>query len=492
MEFFYLLVGIILAGFAVFVVMRNIQKARLLEATNNKDKEVESVRLDYINLDKDYTVLKSNIDEKEKLISELENKLNNESVSRQKADTIIATLTSEKNALETSILKQEAQLKELSSKLEKLNADNQNIERELIIHKEENKSLSEKLETERKQLNDIQEKFKAEFENLAHKILQSNTKEFSTASLKNLSDVLSPLKEKLNSFEKKVEDTYEKGLKDQSSLKAELLRLHELSMKLDEDAQNLTRALKSDTKKQGNWGEIILERVLERSGLSKDQEYFIQHTAHDETGRVFRPDVVVKLPDDKHIVIDSKVSLTAYTQYVSEDEETKKEVALKLHLNSIKKHIKELSSKSYDSLSEFNSPDFVLMFMPIEPAFALAVQTDPELFNYAWKERVVIVSPTTLLATLRTVASIWKYEKQNQNALEIAERGGRLYDKFVNFIKDMESIGLNLNRATKAYDDANKKLSSGSGNILRQVEQLKKMGVNTKANLPDKYLIDNE
>ena len=212
MEFFYLLVWIILAGFAVFVVMRNIQKARLLEATNNKDKEVESVRLDYINLDKDYTVLKSNIDEKEKLISELENKLNNESVSRQKAD--IATLTSEKNALETSIQKQEAQLKELSSKLEKLNADNQNIERELIIHKEENKSLSEKLETERKQLNDIQEKFKAEFENLAHKILQSNTKEFSTASLKNLSDVLSPLKEKLNSFEKKVEDTYEKVLKD--------------------------------------------------------------------------------------------------------------------------------------------------------------------------------------------------------------------------------------------------------------------------------------
>lgn len=492
MEFLYLTLGLVVAGIATFLVMRNVQRTKVIEAYQAKDNEINSLREEFSNLDKEFSVIKATLVEKDKLLADVEIKLSNEINLRQQADMNLAKLGSEKDNLQNELKKQELHFKDLNSKFDDISSEKQNAERNIIILREENKSLKEKLENERKQLNEIQQQFKAEFENLANKILQSNTKEFNAASIKNLSDVLSPLKEKLLSFEKKVEDTYEKGIKDQTNLKVELRRLHELSMRLDQDAQNLTNALKSDTKKQGNWGEIILERVLERSGLSRDQEYFVQQTAHNVSGQLFRPDVVVKLPDNKHLIIDSKVSLTAYTQYVSEDDGLKKDAALKLHLASIKKHIKELSSKSYDSLSEFNSPDFVLMFMPIEPAFALAVQSDPELFNYAWKERVVIVSPTTLLATLRTVASIWKYEKQNQNALEIAERGGRLYDKFVNFIKDMESIGTNIQRASKSYEDAHKKLSSGSGNILRQVEQLKKMGVSTKSSLPDKYTIDNE
>jgi DNA recombination protein RmuC len=492
MDIIYLLTGLAIGLVVGVLYMRNNLKSKILEASNNRESELNVLKEDFIRIDKRKEVLENSLNEKQQMFVETEKKLQEETVSRQNAEMLLAKIKSEKENLLADTDKLELALKELNVKYDKLSSDKLAVEKNNIILKEENKSLHEKLENERKQLEDIQKKFKDEFENLAHKILKDNTVAFNTSSTKNIGELLNPLKEKLQSFEQKVENTYEKGLKDQSDLKAELKRLHELSLKLDQDARNLTNALKSDTKKQGNWGEMILERVLERSGLQKNQEYFVQQTARDVEGKMLRPDVVVKLPDDKHLIIDSKVSLTAYTQFVSEDDGLNKDAALKLHLASVKKHVKELSAKSYDSLSEFNSPDFVLMFMPIEPAFAVAVQNDPELFNYAWKERVVIVSPTTLLATLRTVASIWKYEKQNQNALEIAERGGKLYDKFVNFVKDLDAVGANLQRASKSYDDAQKKLSSGSGNILRQVEQLKKMGVNTKNSLPEKYMIDNE
>lgn len=368
----------------------------------------------------------------------------------------------------------------------------QEAEKNIVALNSAFKNLEEKLETEKKQLEELQNKFKMEFENIANKILKQNTFEFNQTSNKAMSDLLTPLKEKIIDFEKKVEDTYQKGIKDQTDLKAELKKLYDLSIALDKDAQNLTKALKSDTKKQGNWGEVILERVLERSGLIKDQEYFLQYSAKSEEGATLRPDVLIKLPENKHLVIDSKVSLTAYTEFASAEDDLTQAAALKRHLDSIKKHVKELSEKQYDKLLGINTPDFVLMFMPIEPAFGVAVQADHELFNYAWKERVVIVSPTTLLATLRTVASIWKYEKQTQNAMEIADRGGKLYDKFESFVKDLETVGTNLERASKSYDDAHKKLTSGPGNLIRQVEQLKEMGVPTKKSLPQQYLNLND
>jgi DNA recombination protein RmuC len=352
--------------------------------------------------------------------------------------------------------------------------------------------LSEKLDTERKQLEELQKKFATEFENIAHKILKQNTLEFSQTSVKNMGELINPLKEKIRDFEKKVEDTYKQGLKDQTDLKVELRKLHELSLALDKDAKDLTKALKSDSKKQGNWGEVILERVLERSGLIKGEEYYMQFTGKSEDGSILRPDVVIRLPEEKHLVIDSKVSLTAYTEFASADNEMQRDVLLKKHLDSIRKHIKELSDKNYASLLGINSPDFVLMFLPIEPAFGLAVQNDHELFNYAWQQKVIIVSPTTLLATLRTVASIWKYEKQTQNAIEIAKRGGLLYDKFVNFVKDLEDVGKSIAGAEKAYNEAHKKLVSGRGDLINQAEQLKTMGVVTKKSLPAEYLETDE
>lgn len=492
MEFVFAFSGILIGGVIAFLFSSNKHKTSLLEQRKGFDNDISTLKNTIVELEKNKAVsdselsaLKLDLDEKVNLLESLNERL-------KKAENNEVKLKAENENFNEKSLQIEGMLKDLSSKYEKLNQAKQELEQKLIVQNEQNKTLSEKLDSERKQLTEIQEKFKAEFENLANKILQSNSREFSFSSGKAINELLSPLKEKLAGFEKKVEDTYDKGLKDRSELKNEVKRLYDLSLKLDEDARNLTSALKSDTKKQGNWGEVILERVLERSGLVKDSEYFLQQSARDDDGHLYRPDVIIKLPDEKHLIVDSKVSLTAYTKYVSEDDDKTREVALKQHLTSVRNHVKELSAKNYQDLGNFNTPDFVLMFMPIEPAFALAVQADAELFNYAWKERVVIVSPTTLLATLRTVASIWKYEKQNQNALEIAERGGKLYDKFVNFVKDLENIGSHLQRANKSYEEAQKKISSGAGNLIGQVEKLKKMGVSAKGSLPEKYLLDNE
>lgn len=382
----------------------------------------------------------------------------------------------------------EEKISELKEEVEKETNRREEASQLNVKYRSDFEHLSEKLDNEKKELENLQKKFATEFENIANKILKQNTLEFSQTSARNMGELINPLKEKISDFEKKVEDTYKQGLKDQTDLKVELRKLHELSMELDKDAKDLTRALKSDSKKQGNWGEVILERVLERSGLIKGEEYYMQFTGKSEDGSILRPDVVIRLPEDKHLVIDSKVSLTAYTEFASSDIELQRDILLKKHLDSIRKHIKELSDKNYASILDINSPDFVLMFLPIEPAFGLAVQNDHELFNYAWQQKVVIVSPTTLLATLRTVASIWKYEKQSQNAIEIAKRGGLLYDKFVNFVKDLEDIGKNIASAEKAYNEAHKKLISGRGDLIKQAEQLKEMGVVTKKSLPSEYL----
>lgn len=386
----------------------------------------------------------------------------------------------------------EAELSVLRTELQKETDNREKAVQQNVKYQSDFEHLSEKLDNERKQLEELQKKFATEFENIANKILKQNTLEFSQTSVKNMGELINPLKEKIRDFEKKVEDTYKQGLKDQTDLKVELRKLHELSLALDKDAKDLTKALKSDSKKQGNWGEVILERVLERSGLIKGEEYYMQFTGKSEDGNILRPDVVIRLPEEKHLVIDSKVSLTAYTEFASADTEVQRDILLKKHLDSIRKHIKELSDKNYASLLGINSPDFVLMFLPIEPAFGLAVQNDHELFNYAWQQKVIIVSPTTLLATLRTVASIWKYEKQTQNAIEIAKRGGLLYDKFVNFVKDLEDVGKSIAGAERAYNEAHKKLVSGRGDLINQAEQLKTMGVITKKSLPAEYLETDE
>lgn len=373
--------------------------------------------------------------------------------------------------------------------LEKIRGENTNLVGRLEKAKVEYLNLQEKLNTQKAELDEIQKKFTTEFENIANKILEKNSEKFTAANQKNLSDILNPLKEKINLFEKKVEDTYLKGLRDQTDLRAELKKLHELNSKISEEANNLTRALKGDVKKQGNWGEVVLERILERSGLNEgEQGYQKQFSDISEEGKRIQPDIVINLPDNKHIIIDSKVSLIAYERAVNAATEEERVSNIKEHLLSLKTHIKGLSEKHYQTASKLNSPDFVLLFIPIEASFGVAIQEDQDLFSFAWDRKVVLVSPSTLLATLRTISSVWQQENQTKNAIEIARQGGALYDKFVGFITDMENIGKNLDTTRKTYDLALNKLHVGSGNLVKRAETIKKLGAKTTKRLPNKML----
>lgn len=343
------------------------------------------------------------------------------------------------------------------------------------------RNLEEKLAERKKELDTIQEKFTAEFKNLANEILEKNSAKFSDLNKNSMSELLNPLKDKILTFEKKVEEAYDKELRDKISLREEVKKLYELNNRISEEANNLTRALKGDTRKQGDWGEVILETVLERSGLTKDREYRKQVITTNAGGDTIRPDYLVMLPDNRHIIIDSKVSLVAYENFVNMDDEEARPKFLKAHLESMKHHVKLLSEKNYFSSLEFNTPDFVLMFVPIESSFSVALQADQELFNYAWERRIVIVSPTTLLATMRTIASMWKMDKQSQHAFQIAEESGKLYDKFKLFMDDMVKVGSQINTTRSTYEDAMKKLVTGRGNLVQQAEKIREMGAkNTK------------
>ncbi|HET7178272.1 MAG TPA: DNA recombination protein RmuC [Chryseosolibacter sp.] len=348
------------------------------------------------------------------------------------------------------------------------------------------RNLEEKLMERKKEMDAIQERFTAEFKNLANEILEKNSAKFTDLNRNSMSELLNPLKDKILTFEKKVEEAYDKELRDKISLREEVKKLYELNNRISAEANNLTRALKGDTKKQGDWGEFILETVLERSGLTKDREYRKQVLTTNADGQTIKPDYLVLLPDKRHIIVDSKVSLTAYENFVNTDDEASRPKYLKAHLDSMKTHIKHLSEKNYFSSLEFNTPDFVLMFVPIESSFSLALQADQDLFNYAWEKKIVIVSPTTLLATMRTIASMWKMDKQSQHAFQIAEESGKLYDKFKLFMDDMVKVGNQLNSTKSTYEDAMKKLVSGRGNLVHQAEKLREMGAKNTRRLDDK------
>ncbi len=342
-----------------------------------------------------------------------------------------------------------------------------------------NENLVEKLEHQKTEIESLQKRLTAEFENIATKILKDRSDEFSISNHKNLSEILNPLKERIQLFEKKVDETYDKELREKISLREEVRKLTELNTRVSEEANNLTKALKGDVKKQGNWGEVILERVLERSGLTKGQEYEREEVVDGADMSVQRPDVIIHLPDNKHIIIDSKVSLVAYERFVSAETEEHRTTHLKEHVSSLRSHVKLLSEKNYQNAQNLNTPDFVLMFLPIEASFSVAVQGDSEIFAYAWERKIVIVSPTTLLATLRTITSIWKQENQTKNAQEIARLSGALYDKFIGFTEDMTKIRVNIDRTSSAYDDAMKKMKDGNGNIIRTAEKIKELGAKT-------------
>ena len=350
-------------------------------------------------------------------------------------------------------------------------------------------NLWERNKEQKEEVEQLQQKFTKEFENLANKILEEKTNKFTEQNKENLKNILSPLQDKIQLFEKKVEDSQKETHGYHSALKEQLQHLKDQNLKISKEAENLTKALKGDSKMQGNWGELILERVLEKSGLEKDREYFVQQSFTTEEGNRIQPDVVINLPDGKKMIVDSKVSLTAYERFVNEENEELKPQFLKEHLNSLKRHVEQLSEKNYLDLYQMESPDFVLLFVPIETAFALALNEDSSLYNRAFEKNIVIVTPSTLLATLRTIDSMWTNQKQQENAIEIARQAGALYDKFEGFVSDLIKIGKKMDEAKVEYQGAMNKLVDGSGNLITRVENLKKMGAKAKKSLPENIIL---
>ena len=366
-----------------------------------------------------------------------------------------------------------------------------NLNRNLSGKEADLRNISERLLEQKGELEKIQDKFRLEFKNLANEILEEKTKKFTEQNKSNLSDILGPLKEKITDFEKKVDQSNKESIDRNAALRQQITSLKELNLKMTTDAENLTKALKGESKTMGIWGEFVLESILEKSGLVKGREYEIQESVRSEEGSQMRPDIVVKLPEKKHIIIDSKVSLVDYEKYVNTENKEKEKYYLKRHIDSLKRHIKSLSAKNYQNLYDIAGLDFVLLFMPVEPAFSLAVQAEENLFMDAYEMNIVIVSPTTLIATLRTIASIWRQEYQNRNAQEIARQGGALYDKFVGFLNDLVEVGKKLDDTQKAYKASMNKLSYGKGNLIKKVQDIKELGASTRKNLPQS-LLDKE
>jgi DNA recombination protein RmuC len=401
----------------------------------------------------------------------------------------------EKSNLEGQLTSQSHQLAELKSSIQNLQIEKQKTQTEkeefaILLAKKENDfdNLLDRTKEQKEELNHLQEKFTKEFENLANKILEEKTQKFTEQNKENLKNILSPLQDKILHFEKKVEDTHKESIDYHAALRQQIVSLSEMNAQMSKETINLTKALKGDSKMQGNWGELVLERVLEKSGLEKGREYEVQQAFTTPEGTRILPDVIINLPDGKKMVVDSKVSLTAYEKYVNEEDDAQQNLHLKEHVNSVKRHVEQLSDKRYQDIYQMESPDFVLLFIPIEPAFALALQEDLTLYNKAFEKNIVIVTPSTLLATLRTIDSMWTNQKQQENAIEIARQAGALYDKFEGFVSDLIKIGKKMDEAKVEYSAAMNKLTEGKGNLVTSAEKLKKMGAKAKKALPEAIL----
>ena len=379
-----------------------------------------------------------------------------------------------------------------ATELEKMRADlaTKMVEQATTVTKME--GLKEQLAEQKQAMADLQKRLTTEFENMANRILKERAAELSETSKKDLGAILNPLKDNIAEFKQQVREAYSLEMRDKAGLREQLKLLTEQNARISDEANNLTKALKGDVKQQGNWGEIVLERVLEMSGLHIGREFEREAVSKDDNDANKRPDVIVHLPDNKHVVIDSKVSLVAYDRLVNAPDNAAYETALKDQVSSLKKHVNELAAKNYPNLPGLNAPDFVLMFVPIEAMFSVAVDADKNLFAYAWEKKIVIVSPTTLLATLRTIASIWQQENQTKNAFEIARLGGVLYDKMVGFIDDFQKIKRSLDAADKAYNDALGKMSAGKGNMLNTAERIKELGAKAGKTIPQNLVQDAE
>ncbi|AZA55520.1 DNA recombination protein RmuC [Chryseobacterium sp. G0201] len=488
----YLIIGFIAGGILGAVILYFALKSSMvsrssydelnnLQIKNNSDLENSNLKIQELsqNINKEKELNQQQTD----LLNDLKNEF--------------AKISAEHSSLNSQFLEQKQFNTKQTSQIENLLNEKQTLFAKNSELTAINESMQKSLETQKGEITKIQEESKLQFENLANKILEEKTEKFTTLNQNNLKLILDPFQEKIADLKNRVNEAYEKENKERFSLAEKVKELAELNQQISEDAKKLTRALKGESKTQGNWGEMILESILEKSGLVKGREYFLEHELRDEdnkalfsefSGKKMRPDAVIKYPDERNVIIDSKVSLTAFTELVDETDQDIYLIKLNQHLSSIKTHITQLSQKAYDDYGK--SLDFVMMFIPSEPAYIAAMQADQNLWNYAYERRVLLLNPSNLITSLKLIADLWKREYQNRNSMEIAERGAKLYDKFVGFVDNLEKVGKNLDQAKNVYNEAYKQLSTGNDNLVIQTQKLKSLGIKNKKDLPQS-MIDN-
>jgi DNA recombination protein RmuC len=420
-------------------------------------------------------------------------------VAQSRYSRKVQDYTARLSSAETGLLAAKQNLADKGSEIEKLNKEiialgekvSDGIQK-LATESAVKEALKEKLLEQKKELEDMAKKLNVDFEIIANRILDNKTEKFTELNKKNLDAILEPLGKNIEEFKKTVKDTYITEAKERFSLGEKVKELAQLNQQISEEARNLTRALKSQSKTQGRWGEMILESILEKSGLRKDEEYFMEQQLLDDQGKPLRsdsegkkmrPDAVIKYPDDRKVIIDSKVSLNAFLRFMNSTDTEEQKQELARHIQAVKEHIDELNNRGYDDYSK--SLDFVMMFIPSEPAYIAAMQGDPELWNYAYDRRILMLNPTNLITSLKLIVDLWKREYQNRNAQQIAERGAKLYDKFVGFIENLQEIGKHIDQAKEAYTDSFNQLSSGKGNLVSQATTLKNLGIKNKKEIPE-------
>ncbi|WP_390881168.1 MULTISPECIES: DNA recombination protein RmuC [Chryseobacterium] len=492
MEMTYLIIGCVVGGAIGAIILYFALKSSTVSRSSYDE-------LNFLHIKN-----KSDLENSNTKIQELAQNLNKEKeINIQQQDLLndlkneFAKLSAQHSSLNSQFHEQKQLTLKQDFQIETLIAEKQDFFAKNSELSAQNESLQKSLNTQKEEITKIQDESKLQFENLANKILEEKTEKFTTLNQNNLKNILEPFQEKITDLKNRVNEAYEKENKERFSLAEKVKELAELNQQISEDAKKLTRALKGESKTQGNWGEMILESILEKSGLVKGREYFLEHELRDEdnkalfsefSGKKMRPDAVIKYPDERNVIIDSKVSLTAFTELVDETDQDVYMMKLNQHLSSIKNHIMQLSQKAYDDYGK--SLDFVMMFIPSEPAYIAAMQADQNLWNYAYERRILLLNPSNLITSLKLIADLWKREYQNKNALEIADRGARLYDKFVGFVDNLEKVGRNLDLAKNVYNDAYKQLYTGNDNLVIQTQKLKSLGIKNKKDLPQS-LIDN-
>lgn len=482
----YLIVGLLIGGVLSWI-MRKLIAERNMVSRNTYNQLQEAL----IQAETNSKFLQDKINDVQLAVSESIQKLN---AANDEKSTLQITLSSVKTTLD----KIEIDYQELKQQADTYFNQNNELKDFIIKVKGENEVLKAKNNSIEKGIEELGEKYTAQFKILAGEILEDKSKRFTEENQKNIKLILDPLGIDLKAFKQKVEETYEKENKQRFSLEEKIKDLVNLNKQISEEANNLTRALKGQRKTQGDWGEMILENILQQSGLTEGREYLKQAFLRDDAGNTLfndenqkmQPDFVIMYPDKRQIIIDSKVSLSAYERYNSSEDDLEQKKELELHLTAITKHIDELYRRNYQNFSK--SLDFVMMFIPVEPAYMLAMQKDNDLWNYAYRKKVLLISPTNLIAAVKLVAELWKKDEQNKNAIAIAERGAALYDKFVGFVENLESIGESIGKSQRSYDEAMKQLKDGSGNLIGQVEKLRRLGVQGKKSLPGTLLSDAE